>query len=394
MKRALQSSTSLQGPLFAVSAVALIAATYGLARLGYGLFLPAFAASFSLSPTMSGILSAGASLLYCVSAVIGFRFAGGHPRVVTLLAGSTAALGSVGIAGAQHTVIFAGAVLLAGMGAGFASPALVELVQRNTEPARQGRLQSIVNSGTGFGVVAAGILSLSLGEAWRIAWVLVAAIAAVSMLAVLRLDGSAGNAPERVRPAPSLLTRSSFHGLARPLSGAFVFGCGCAAVWVYGRATLEQTAGMSAGMSAVAWIALGVGGAAATLGARWLADHAIALTWSVTTLGTAGATALIGSTQGSLVAVYAAAALFGLAYTAATSVLILWASEATPDSAAATSLLFTALVLGQAAGAPLTGAMIEASGPTAAFSAAALTCAAGALAVTGTRPRVRPPPHR
>ncbi|MDQ0770955.1 hypothetical protein QF031_003704 [Pseudarthrobacter defluvii] len=28
--------------MFAVSAVALIAATYGLARFGYGLFLPSF----------------------------------------------------------------------------------------------------------------------------------------------------------------------------------------------------------------------------------------------------------------------------------------------------------------------------------------------------------------
>ncbi|MDQ0770954.1 cyanate permease [Pseudarthrobacter defluvii] len=75
---------------------------------------------------------------------------------MVILAGSTATLGSVGIAAAQEAIFFALAVLVAGMGAGFASPALVELVQRNTATARGAQLQSIVNSGTGFGVVAAG----------------------------------------------------------------------------------------------------------------------------------------------------------------------------------------------------------------------------------------------
>ena len=57
MKRTLQSTDMPAGPLFAVGAVALIAATYGLARLGYGLFLPAFSAAFSLSPTIGGLLA-------------------------------------------------------------------------------------------------------------------------------------------------------------------------------------------------------------------------------------------------------------------------------------------------------------------------------------------------
>lgn len=385
MKRSLWSRRPAPSTGFAVSAVALIAATYGLARLGYGLFLPAFSASFSLSPTVAGLTSSGASVLYCVSAALGFRYAPGHPRAVTLLAGLSAALGSIGVACAQDTAMFTGAVLLAGTGAGFASPALVELVQRNTAPAREGRLQSVVNSGTGFGVVAAGILSLVLGDAWRVAWLLIAGIALASVLSVLRLDRilavPAGNGPRR-REAPSLVARSSVRGLGRPLAGAFVFGLGCAAVWVYGRATLEES-GMTASMSAGAWMALGAGGACAILAARWLADHRVPITWSVTALGTAGATALLGTAAGNPVLAYLAAAVFGLAYTAATSVLILWASSVAENSAGGTSLLFTALVLGQAAGAPLVGSLIEAAGPALAFSAAAVACAAGTVVTAG-----------
>ncbi|MFC3300410.1 YbfB/YjiJ family MFS transporter [Arthrobacter agilis] len=380
-------------PFFAVSAVTVIAATYGLARLGYGLFLPAFSRSFDLNPTLGGRLASGASLLYCVAAIIGFRHAPSNPRLVTALAGITATSGSVGIATAPAVAVFAAAVLLAGMGAGFASPALVELVRRNTGQARQGRMQSVVNSGTGFGVVGAGVMSLVLGDAWRMAWLIVAAIAAVSTLAVLRLDRTPSHETRHDAPLPSLFAKSTVQGLSRPLVGSFVFGMGCAAVWVYGRSTLEE-AGFDAELSALAWIALGAGGAAAVLLAPWLAGMTLHVTWSSAAIATGGATALLGAAPGSAVLACASAALFGLSYTAATSVLILWASSAADgqgsSGAGGTSLLFIALVLGQAAGAPLTGVLLQTGGTGTAFTAAAALCAASSCAVAHLRRRARP----
>jgi len=44
---------------FIISATALIAATYGLSRFGYGLFVPAFNQSFALTPTVTGSISSG-----------------------------------------------------------------------------------------------------------------------------------------------------------------------------------------------------------------------------------------------------------------------------------------------------------------------------------------------
>ncbi|MCC9205176.1 MFS transporter [Arthrobacter sp. zg-Y769] len=401
MKRPLQPSVPTAGPLFAVAAVTLIAATYGLARLGYGLFLPAFSASFELTPAVGGLLSSGASVIYCVSAGLGFVYAPRHPRLMTILAGSTAALGSAGIAASPSTGFFAAAVLLAGMGAGFASPALVELVQRNTKPIRQAKRQSVVNSGTGFGVVAAGLLALILGSSWRLAWVLIAVIAVAGMVGVLRADvsrrrggsaagddgnddGSRGNDDDAARQRGASQPRGLGLGLAAlrwPIAAAFLYGIGCAAVWVYGRTLLEEQGGMPVTLSAGAWIALGIGGAAAVLTAPWLARHPIRLTWPVTVLATAAATGIMAFAPESVGISFATAAVFGLAYTAATSVLIIWATATASSSAAGTSALFISLILGQAAGAALTGALIEASGFGLAFAVAAAACGLSGLGV-------------
>ncbi|MDM7990692.1 MFS transporter [Arthrobacter sp. zg-Y877] len=401
MKRPLQPSVSTAGPLFAVAAVTLIAATYGLARLGYGLFLPAFSASFELTPAVGGLLASGASVIYCVSAGLGFVYAPRHPRLVTVLAGTTAAVGSAGIAAAPSTGIFAAAVLLAGMGAGFASPALVELVQRNTKPIHAAKRQSVVNSGTGFGVVAAGLLALALGSSWRLAWALIAVIAVAGMVGVLRADVSRsgrghtesrdddGAARENgTQPAPRLgaergLRGLGLRGLLRPILAAFVFGIGCAAIWVYGRTLLEDSGGMPVALSAGAWIALGVGGAAAVLTAPWLARHSIRLTWPVTVLATGAATGAMAFAPGSITISFTTAALFGLAYTAATSVLIIWAGQAAASSAAGTSVLFISLILGQAAGSALTGTIIELGGYGLAFAVAAAACGISGLGVVG-----------
>ncbi|WP_104160351.1 MFS transporter [Arthrobacter sp. ZGTC212] len=389
MKRTLQSIDAPATPLFAAGAVALIAATYGLARLGYGLFLPAFSAAFALSPAVGGLLASGTSVLYCAAALAGFRYAPTRPRLMTLLAGTTAALGSAGIASAPGTAFFAGSVLIAGLGAGFASPALVELVQRNVGSGKQKKFQSVVNSGTGFGVVAAGTLALAAGSSWRLAWGLIAVITLAAMIAVLRADTSAstsisggdggrGSGGGSGAASDAQAHAVSLRKLRRPIAAAFIFGAGSAAVWVHGRLLLQEQGGMPTAATAAAWVALGLGGGAAVLTAPWLARHAVGTTWRVTVLAVAAATGTFAVAPDIVILSFAASALFGLAYTSATSVLIIWASQVSASSAAGTSVLFISLVLGQSAGSALTGALIEAAGFGSAFVAAA-ACTAGAL---------------
>ncbi|MHA7281328.1 MFS transporter [Arthrobacter sp. MDT2-2] len=374
--------------MFAVTAVALIGATYGLARFGYGLFLPFFSESFALTPMTAGLLASGASVTYCISAALGFRYAPRHPRFTTILAGSTATLGSGGIAAAQGTMFFSSCVLLAGMGAGFASPALVELVQRNAAPASRNRLQSVVNSGTGFGVVAAGALSLQLGASWRTAWILIALITFTAMVGVLRADSSHTEARSGVpqgEEVPARTGGTSIRGLGWPIAAAFVFGIGSAAPWVYGRSLLEDVGGMTSETSATVWMALGAGSAAAVLLAPWLARHSVKITWYATVSATSAATVAFALVPTLPAFSLAAAALFGLAYTAATSVLIIWTSFTAANSAAGTSILFTCLVLGQALGSTVIGALVETTDPVFAFVTAAALCLISAFGITAQR---------
>jgi MFS family permease len=101
----------------------LIAVCYGFARFAFGLFLPQIDAELSLSSALSGVISGGAFLGYCIAIVlsaylterIGARF-------VAVCAALVAAVGMAGIAMAPSASWLAGAVMLAGSSTGLASP--------------------------------------------------------------------------------------------------------------------------------------------------------------------------------------------------------------------------------------------------------------------------------
>ncbi len=86
-----------------------------------------------------------------------------------------------------------------------------------------------------------------------------------------------------------------------------------------------------------------------------------------------------------------AALAFGLGFTVATTALIAWAAQVSATPAPAVSAFFVALLLGQAAGAPLAGALLGAGTPVALGAAAAVVAAGAALPLSGRRraPRAR-----
>ena len=97
--------------LVGASGFGLIAVCYGFGRFAFGLFLPQISNDLALSPTLSGVISAGSFAGFCV-AIVGAawlteRFG---PRVVAMAAGVLAALGLAGIAGAASPSWLAAAV--------------------------------------------------------------------------------------------------------------------------------------------------------------------------------------------------------------------------------------------------------------------------------------------
>ncbi|ROS58733.1 putative MFS family arabinose efflux permease [Curtobacterium sp. PhB172] len=369
------------------SGLALIAATYGLVRLAFGLFLPDVQRDLGLRPDAAGWVSSGASAMYCVGAVVGFLVAARVPRVLVAAAAAVAGVGALTMAAAPGPWSFGIAAVVASTGAGLASPALVQLVSRAVPGSAQGTAQAVVNSGTGPGLVAAGALALVLLPDWRTAWAwsgVFALVVGVLLSAVSRGSGSGGDRPA----APGT---AWFAAHRRVIALALLFGAGSAVVWTYGRSALVD-AGAPVVVSVSAWIALGVGGAAVAVTARWTSGLRARTLWALTAGAVAVAVVALGTAPQSTALAMLACAVFGWGYTAATGALIAWTTELdAARSSAGTSMLFVALVLGQAVGAAAAGALVSTAGYAATFLVGAGVTAASAVpAAVGRRGG---PPH-
>jgi predicted MFS family arabinose efflux permease len=387
VKRSLLFETTGQTGLVAAG-LGLIACTYGLVRLAYGLFLPDIQDSLAMSSALAGVVSSGASVAYCVGAVCGL-VAADRSRVLVLGALLTASFGSIGMALAPGVALFIPSVILGSAGAGLASPGMVAMVERNISASSRDRAQAVVNSGTGPGLVVAGLLAVLLSPQWRLGFGIAAVLTAAVGIGVLLLDrpsedGPAPRADPR-RSSPSGWVRT----LAKPATAAALLGTASAAVWTFGRSQLVAEGAGHTG-STLAWIALGVGGTATVVTSRSLSGLHPARAWLLTTAAVAGAIAVLGLAPDRLPAAVLACAVFGWGFVAATSALISWTSRLAPDRAASgTSLLFITLVLGQAAGSALAGGIAERHGMSSAFllsAATALLAASFGWRVPNRRP--------
>ena len=403
MKRTFSLSAARRIGLL-IAGTGLIAATYGLVRLAYGLFLPDVQRDLGFDAAVAGAISSGASILYCVGAVVGFVVGTRRPRGLVIAAGLSAIIGAVGMAASGSALVFAMFAIGASAGAGLASPGLVTLVARNLHVARRDRGQSIVNAGTGPGLALAGALAIVLLPDWRLAWLLAAGVTALAVLGVLLFDRGENAAEEDAASAPAarpdraparraLPPARWFRDHAAVIVAALLLGAGSAATWTFGR-TLLLEAGMTEGVSVGAWIALGIGGTAVIATARALSALTPRAAWVVTTIAVAASTAALALAPGSTGIAFAACAVFGWGYTAATGSLISWTSRLDADRASAgTALLFVTLVLGQAVGASALGSLVAPFGMVTTFLVAAVIALAGA-AVTAAGRRERTPIER
>ncbi|MDN4160430.1 MFS transporter [Nocardioides abyssi] len=391
MKRSF-SFGSARDTALVVLGTGLIAGTYGLVRLAYGLFLPDIERSVPLGSALAGYVSSGASAAYCLGALVGV-VAARHPRLLVAAAFATAAGGALGMAAAPGTGLLVPSVVLASTGAGLASPAMVGVVARSLARDDVDRGQAVVNSGTGPGLVGAGVLALAVPD-WRAGFVVSAVLTAAAGVAVLLLDRGPGAAPETDASGTSAPRRTSPGGrtwmtaLGWPLLGALLLGVASAPVWTYGRSHLVASGAGDTG-SVLAWIALGAGGAATVLTAGTLSARPPTRAWALTTLVVAASVAAL-TAPGRLPAAGLACAVFGWSFVAATSALIAWVTEVDGDRAAAgTSAVFVALVMGQAAGSAAAGAVADGAGLGVAFVGGGVA-AVGAAAVGAARSHREP----
>jgi predicted MFS family arabinose efflux permease len=368
-----------KGVAVALAGTLLIASTYGMARFGVGLFAPRLVAERPELAPVVGWAAAAQFVSYAVAATVAARVSDRRPRAAVLVAGTTAALGCVGVATTASPALFVVLVFVGGTGAGLASPALVRLVDAVTAPERAATAQSLVNTGTAVGVVVAGALALavpSTGGAW---WAMAAlnALAAAGVLLLARgRDGETGSSVGAAT--------YDWRPLATPAVAAAVVGAGSALLWSYGPLVATGAGAVDDDHVGFLWIALGLGGLLGPLTGRLVGRRGLAGAWVVTAGAVAAASAILAGAVGLGAAwpAYVAMAGFGAGYMCLSGVLILWARDVWPGAAGrGTSVLFVALAVGQAVGAVVFDAWLDVAGGTGAALSAALLCLAGAAVV-------------
>ena len=374
LKRSLRRSREATRGGLVVSGVAVIAVTYGLARYGYGLYLPQFRAAFGLSAGTAGAIAAGSYVGYCAAAVLASRLVGaGRARQALWAAGGSAALGSLVVAVAWNGTSLAAGALIAGSGAGAASPALVAAVAGTVPLADQPRAQGLVNGGTGAGVVGGGLLVLSFPEAWRWSWT---GFAVVALVVTACADRRTRWGADSRGPSGRGVPRATAHlrQVGRPLVAALLAGAGGAGVWTFARDLLTADGGLSSAATGLLWCLLGAAGLLGGLSGVLVRRVGLRAAWQSTVVAAAAGTALLGVLPGAVIPAALALACFGSAFVALSGVLLAWGAQRTPAAAAAAAaILFIGLTVGQAVGAVVLGVVTETAGaPTAFLAASAL----------------------
>ncbi|RZU32096.1 MFS transporter [Blastococcus saxobsidens] len=369
-----------------VAGLAVIAVTYGLARYGYGLYLPQFRAAFDLSAGTAGAIAAGGYVGYCAAAVVaGGLTGGGRARLALWAAGGSAAAGSLLVAAAWDGASLAVGALIAGSGAGAATPALVAAVAGTVALREQPRAQGVVNSGTGAGVVVGGMLVLALPAAWRWSW---AGFAVAALLVTGWADRRSRwpAAPGGPSGGSAAAGRVPVRQLRRPLAAALLAGAGCAGVWTFARDLLTTDGGLSSAVTGLLWCLLGAAGLLGGLSGVLVGRVGLRAAWIGTVLAAAAGTAALGVLPGAVLPAALALACFGSAFVTLSGVLLAWGAERAPAAAAAAAaVLFIGLTVGQALGAVGLGLVAGAAGAPVAF------LAAGALLVLAAAGAERPP---
>ncbi|EOG5457128.1 YbfB/YjiJ family MFS transporter [Cronobacter turicensis] len=171
----------------ALSGFSLIATAYGLARFSWGLQLPDVIRDIPMSPTRVGALSAASFAAYGAASVASsFCTARTGPRLPALLAGLFAIIGLIVLAQATGPLWLAIGVICAGISSGLVSPPMAEAVNREVTPPQRPGVNTVINAGTGGGIILSALAVLLMPGQWREIWLVFAALALIPTLMAWR----------------------------------------------------------------------------------------------------------------------------------------------------------------------------------------------------------------
>ncbi|RKQ72275.1 MFS transporter [Oceanibaculum indicum] len=351
----------------------LIAVCYGFARFAFGLFLPEIDHDLDLGPALSGVISGGSFAGYCLaiiaSSILTEKIGA---RAVAMAAAIVAAVGMAGIALAPTPVFLAAAVLLAGLSTGLASPPMAAAVALAVRQEKQDVTNTMINAGTSAGLVMSGTAALAMAGQWRLAFLAFTVVAAVlAAAAIFSLPRERAREKGRAVGWPPMTG-----SLLRLIAAAFLMGAASTALWSFGGQLVSQRLGWGPTGLGLLWICIGVGGMAGAWAGILVARFGLDYVHRAFLAPMAATILVLGVAVPTPALVVIAGLVFGAAYVMLTGLYLVWGVRALSDRPATGLMLgFLTIAIGQTAGAPLFGLLLDA------FGAAPATMAFAALAL-------------
>ncbi len=311
---------------FVPAGLAIVAATYGLARYAYGLFLPDIQNDLGLSHELLGLIAGGSYAGYLLATLVGSSISAiVGPRLPVVLGGVAASFGMflIGFAG-DNAWWLAFGVILAGTSPGLAYPPLSDAVVRMIRPERQNRVYAVINSGTSLGVIVAGPIALWAGAEWRSAWLAFALFALVATLwnAWLLPSGRHGGKDVKL---PRLHWRWFINRRSRRLFiTATAFGLVSSVYWTFSVDLLTRYGDLPEFYTRAFWVVIGVAGLAGGVAGDLVSRCGLRSVFRRSVLASSLAVVAIAVAPSTLWVVFSSAILFGGTFILVTGLFGIW----------------------------------------------------------------------
>jgi len=354
---------------FAAFGAALIAISYGLARFAFGLFVPPIRDELELTPYVIGIIGALPLISFVLASLVAPIAADRlGARNAAMLSGIFGTGGLALISQAEGALSLGAGVFACGICTGLMMPALTAGMQAVVKRALHGRVSSVMNAGTSIGVIVAVPTVFVLASAWRFAYTSFAVLAGIGVLAAWYFLPSVS----RIVPGNAVLPPIStlqWARLFRLSLFAFAMGFLSAAYWIFAPDLAVTLGALPPDQTGWLWLAVGIAG----LGGAVVADLADRnnppITQALMLMMLAASLALLAASPGQLVLAAFSALVFGMAYMSLTGLYLMTGIRLLPGRLSMGPVLpFLAVALGQAAGSPVVGLLVDKFGYADAFA--------------------------